>query len=131
MEKIKLNLIKKEIKNESRWFVETGDGFDGTAQGYGYKTPQAVYRAYTYFKSKDERKAQEQEASKFLQENQDVKKVLEEYLDEDNCFYRLKDGDETSIPDLLEQISDEQPETANKLTQAKSLWRAIMRKYGF
>ena len=60
-EKFKLNLIKKEVENNKtwgvpvkkfRWFVETNDGFDGTAQGYGYKTPQAVYKAYAYLRVK-------------------------------------------------------------------------------
>jgi len=54
----KLNLIKKEIDKsgeygfpvtETRWFVETEDGFDGTAQGYGFKSPQALYKCIWLF----------------------------------------------------------------------------------
>jgi hypothetical protein len=73
----KLNLIKKEIDKseeygvpmkETRWFVETNDDFDGTANGHGYKTPQAVYKAYYYFLNKN----------KFAKQKQDIKQWLVE-----------------------------------------------------
>ena len=60
MEKFTLQLTKKEIKTEDepwekeeRWFTKTEDGFDGTAQGYGYKTPKKLYAAYWFFKNKN------------------------------------------------------------------------------
>jgi len=50
---LKLNIIPKRVPvqdwHETRYFVETNDGFDGTAQGYGYRSPQNIYRAYSYY----------------------------------------------------------------------------------
>lgn len=134
----KLNLIKKEIDKseeygvpvtETRWFVETNDGFDGSAQGYGYKTPQALYKAYAYFKSKDQRKAETNQVKKFLKDNPDVKAAIDEYLSDDASWYRLKDGEPSSIEHLVESIKDKQPEVAKKLTEAKDLWREITKNY--
>jgi len=120
----KLELIKKG----DRWFVETNDGFDGTAHGYGYKTPQAVYRAYAYFKNKDKREEQDKEVRDLLKNNPDIKEALDNYLNEDNCFYRLKDGEETSMSGLIEEvIDDEKPDVAKKLEEIKRLWKAILR----
>ncbi len=132
-EKFTLNLIKKEIDKseeygvpvkETRWFVETNDGFDGTANGYGYKTPQAVYRAYAYFKSKDQRKAETKLIEKFLKENPDIRRALNNYMNADWAIDRAKDGEESSIENMLEYISEDQPEVAKKLEENKHLWKA-------
>lgn len=132
----KLNLIKKEIDKseeygvpvtETRWFVETNDGFDGSAQGYGYKTPQAVYKAYAYFKSKDQRKAETNQVKKFLKDNPDVKAALKNYLDADWAMDRAMDGEPTSIDNMLEHMAEDRPEVAKKLNDNKHLWKAIMK----
>lgn len=134
-EKFKLDLIKKEIDKsedygvpvkETRWFVETNDGFDRTANGYGYKTPQAVYKAYAYFKSKDQRKQQGKEIKQFLATNPDVAEVLSEYFVDWRCIDRLKNGEESSLEDLVKCIND-RPETAKKLQDNKHLWKALMK----
>lgn len=132
----KLNLIKKEIDKseeygvpvmETRWFVETNDGFDGSAQGHGYKTPQAVYKAYAYFKSKDQRKTEANQVKKFLKDNPDVKAALKNYLDADWAMDRAMDGEPTSIDNMLEHMAEDRPEVAKKLNDNKHLWKAIMK----
>lgn len=136
----KLNLIKKEIDKsaeydgipvkETRWFVETNDGFDGTANGYGYKTPQAVYKAYAYFKSKDKRNQETNTIKQFLVDNLDVKKALKNYLDADWAIDRMKDGEPTSIENMLEYLEDDEPELVKKLKDNKHLWKALMKYEG-
>ena len=136
-EKFKLDLIKKEIDKsedygvpvkETRWFVETNDGFDGTANGYGYKTPQAIYKAYAYFKSKDQRKAEAKTVKQFLKENPDIVAVLGDYCSEWCSIDRLKNGEPTSVENLLEYLGDK-PDVAKKLLDNKHLWKVLM-KYG-
>ena len=131
----KLNLIKKEIDRtpkygisvkECRWFVDTNDGFDGTANGYGYKTPQAVYKAYAYFKNKDKREEETNTVKQFLKENPDINAVLNNYLDADLIIDRIKNGEPTSIENMLEYLKD-RPEVVKKLNDNKHLWKAIMR----
>ena len=136
----KLNLIKKEVvkkedygfgiieeRKEVRWFVETGDGFDGTAQGYGFKTPQAVYRAYAFFKNKDKYAQQKADIKRFLKENLDIKKELDDYFDESECLWRLKDGEEDSIEDMVERLED--GETKDKFKTNKHLWKQLLKYY--
>lgn len=135
-QQFKLDLIKKEIDKsaeygvsvkEVRWFVETNDGFDGTAQGYGFKTPQAVYKAYAYFKSKDKKKADTGRIKQFLKDNPDVKAALNNYLDADWVKDRYLDGEPNSIENMLEHIAEDQPEVAKKLNDNKNIWKALMK----
>jgi hypothetical protein len=135
-ETFKLNLIKKDIDKsaeygvpvkETRWFVETNDGFDGTAQGYGFKTPQAVYKAYAYFKSKGKRQTEASRMKQFLKDNPDIKAALKNYLDADWAMDRYKDGEPTSIENMLEYIAEDQPEVVQKLNDNKSIWKALMK----
>lgn len=131
----KLKLIKKEVikkedygqeVKENRWFVETNDGFDGTAQGYGYKTPQSLYKAYGYFKNKNSRKNDEKLVKKFLNENLDVKTILNSYLDPDWWIDREKDGDPTSIEDMIETYKEESV-VIDKLIKNKHLWKQLIK----
>ena len=132
----KLNLIKKEIDKsgeygfpvtETRWFVETGDGFDGTAQGYGFKSPQALYKAYSYFHNRNKIKSTKDKVKNFLENNPDVKTAIENYCDADWMLDRIKDGDPTSIPHMIELISEDNPKVVEKLNANKSLWNEILK----
>lgn len=136
-ETFKLNLIKKEIDKsaeydgipvkETRWFVETNDGFDGSAQGYGYKSPQAVYKAYAYFKSKDKRKAETDTIENFLKDNPDIRKALNSYMDGDWAIDRMKDGEDSSIENMIEYFKEDEPAMVKKLQDNKHLWKALMK----
>lgn len=121
----KLKLTKKN----GRWFTETNDRFDGTAQNYGYKTPRGLYRAYYYFLNKNKFAKQRQEIKHFLEINSDIKTVLDNYFDETNCFYRMKDREQTSIENLIKIILKTQPEVVKKLEQNKDIWKSLMRYY--
>lgn len=126
----KLNLIKKDMNGEPRWFVKTNDGFDGTAQGYGYKTPDAVYRAYAWFKSKDKRKQQKKDLNRFFKENPDIKSLLDAYFSEDEMFYRYKDGEDSSMKDFMNATKIERPDIVEKIVAIKYLWKTIETFYG-
>ena len=135
---IKLDLIKKEITHEydveTRWFVETNDGFDGTANGYGYKSPQKLYKAYWYFKNKDKFKSLRKEVIKFLKENPDIKQIIDDYMDPDWQLDRWKDNEPTSIPDLIELIEhyddmSEKEKIIEKLNDVEHLWKSIIYYY--
>jgi len=131
---IDIKLIKKEIikdiddhfeTKETRWFAETNDNFDGTAQGYGYKSPQAVYKAYNYFKNKNKYKNEANIVKKWLKANPDINNALEAYFDPQECLWREKDQEPTSIEDFVEMMQEESPEIANKMLDQKHLWKAI------
>jgi hypothetical protein len=134
--KFKLDLIKKEVDKseeygvpvkETRWFVETNDGFDGTANGYGYKTPQAVCRAYSYFKNKDQRKAEFKIIQKFLKDNPDVRKMINNYMDADWVIDRQKDGEDSTIKNMIEIMKEKYPKGVEKLEENKNLWKLLLR----
>ena len=128
-----LQLTKKEIKTgdepwekEERWFTKTDDGFDGTAQGYGYKTPKKLYAAYWFFKNKDKINQSKKDVIKFLKENPDVKKELKSYFDENECFYRAKDGEDTSFKDFMVRAKNSDiSEIGKKLNNVKHLWHSL------
>lgn len=129
-----IKLIKKEIikqiddhfeTKETRWFAETNDNFDGTAQGYGYKSPQAVYKAYHYFKNKNKYKNNAKNVKTFLNDNPDINNALEQYFDPQECLWRDKDREPTSIEHFVETMQEENPEIANKMLDQKHLWKAI------
>jgi len=122
----KLELIKKNMNGETRWFVETGDGFDGTAQGWGYKSPQSLYKAYNYYKNKSKIKQKQNETKKYLRDNPDVKSALDDYFDEQNCFWRMKDGEEESLEDFVRCFEDK-PDMIKKLDGNKKLWNSLVK----
>jgi hypothetical protein len=135
---IKLDLIKKEIiKNGDKifkWFVETDDGFDGTADGYGYNSPQKLYNAYWYFKNKSKSTSLRREVYNFLKENPDIKQIIDDYMDLDWQLDRLKDNEPTSIPDLIELIEDDNDiidknNIIKRLNNVNYLWEFIMIYY--
>ena len=81
------------------------------------------------FKGKDKRKQLDKNIKEFLKTNNDVKLVLDAYFDENEAFYRMKDGDGTSIELLLEEIKD--TDIHKKIMDIKYLWKAIYKNYGF
>jgi len=135
-----LKLTKKQIKKtenygggivqehiEVRWFAETGDGFDGTANGYGFKTPGAAHRAYYYFLNKSKFKEQKQDVKKWLNENIDAKGVLDTYFSDWCSLDRAKNGEPTSMLDMINSICEDKPEIVAKLMAVKPLWKSLMK----
>lgn len=126
-----LKLIQKQMLieegqpwTETRWFAETDDNFDGTAQGYGYKSPQAAYKAYVYFKNKHKNK--KTNVKKFLKDNPEVKDACDTYFDADNLLYVFKEGCEPSIQDLAGRSPDNVQKTLEK---SKDMWKSIEKHY--
>lgn len=114
---------------EPRWFVETNDGFDGAAQGYGYKSPAKLYKAYWFFKNRGKIEDAQRLAQTFLGKNLDVKAYLDTYFSEIECFYRLKEGDSTSIKDLIESSRQEDTKIVEKLHNNVNLWKSLENIY--
>jgi hypothetical protein len=135
-----LNIISKTIQTnddiefpnyETRYFADKKDGFDGTAQGYGYKSKQKLMIAYWYSQNKGKIKSLKSETKKFMKDNSDVKKLLDIYFDDQNCLYYAKDNEEMSIQDFINVISKDKEiinsdEIIIKLNQNKHLWKTIM-----
>jgi hypothetical protein len=141
-----------EFETETRYFAKTDDGFDGTAQGYGYKSIEKLKKAYWFYKNKGKLKTLEKEAKKFLKENPDIKKLLNEYFSADNYICAWKDREELSFDTLLTELkqppveipSEELKEmkmeknpyqNANedvikRLEDIKHLWKSIMHVIG-
>src|SRR5439155_1315964 len=78
------------------------DGFDGTAQGYGYKTKQNLLKARWYFLNQDKIRAAQNEAQEWLKANPEAAQKLNEYTSEDNLLYSHKDGEEVSLRTFLD-----------------------------
>lgn len=125
-----MEITEKKIKGEIRYFAKAEKEFDGTARGYGFKSKHSLHKAYAYFKNKDKYQAMKEDAQYFLNENPDVKEVFDSYLSEQECFYRMHDREDASIPDLLERIED-QPEIVEKINSVKHLWKSIFKVYNF
>ncbi len=109
---------------ETRYFANSKDGFDGTAQGYGYKSKHKLYKAYYFHKNKSKYKQRDSELKSFLKEHPDVKKLLRAYLGAQETLYRCKDGEETSFKNLLTCIEDD--DMKSKITSIKHLWKTIL-----
>ena len=55
----------------------------------------------------------------------DINNALEAYFDPQECLWREKDQEPTSIEDFVEMMQEESPEIANKMLDQKHLWKAI------
>jgi len=115
---------------EIRYFAESNDGFDGTAQGYGYKSKQKLILAHWYYLNKNKIKSWKGETKRFMKDNPKIKKLFDNYFDESNCLYYAKDGEEMSIEDFINIISKDEDinsqEIIRKLNEKKYLWKTIM-----
>jgi hypothetical protein len=128
-----LKLVSKQMPieegqpwTETRWFTETKDGFDGTAQGYGYKSPQALHKAYAYFKNKNNRKSHKPNVKKLLKDNPEVKDACDAYFDADNLLYVFKEGCDPSMQDLVNRSSGD---VKKILEEHKHMWKSIEKYY--
>ena len=123
-------ILDADIGNtEIRYFAKTDDKFDGTAQGYGFKSRQKLEKAYWFFKNKDKINAKKAQAKKFLKEHPGIKKLLDNYFSEDNILYALKDGEEMDMDTFLKSLEDDETdhqETINLLKDNKELWRNLL-----
>ena len=115
---------------ETRYFAESNDGFDGTAQGYGYKSKQKLILAHWYFLNKNKIPCWNNEAKSFLKKNPDIKTKLKQYFSEDNFLYAWKCQEELSmqsfVNELLKDEDEKSKEIAQKLNQVKRLWKSFM-----
>lgn len=118
------------LNYETRYFAESDDGFDGTAQGYGYKSKQKLILAYWYFLNKNKIKSLKGETKRFMKDNPEIKKLFDNYFDESNCLDYAKNNDEMSIQDFINIISKDEninsQEIIRKLNEKKHLWKTIM-----
>jgi len=128
-------LIQDNEGNETnRWFAKTDDGFDGTAQGWGFKTKEKLMKAYWFYQNRHKINGLKSEAKKFLAENPKIKKILLKYFDDDNVFHALKCGVSLSFKTLMVDINDVNWNIENKteiveiLNKNKHLWKTIERE---
>lgn len=127
-----ITIISRATKSGTRYFTDPPKigGFDGTAQGYGYKTEQGLRKALWYQQNKGKIAEKDKRARGFLKQNPEIDALFNLYMDEDECFHRMKDGEPTSMKDFLERIQGEHPEAAAVLRGASSLHSALMKLAG-
>jgi hypothetical protein len=119
--------------NTIRYFTKTDDGFDGTAQGWGYKTKEKLMKAYWFHQNRHKINGLKSDAKKFLTENPKIKKILSKYFDFDNVFHALKCGTSLSFETLMNDLNDNDWNLENKteiieiLNKNKHLWKTIER----
>jgi len=116
-----------EGNSETRYFGKTDDSFDGTAQGYGYKSKEKLEKAYWFYKNKDKINAKKNKAKKFLKENPQIKSLLNNYFSAQNYVYAFKDGEEITMESFLEMLREEGYfEDIKKLNDNKDIWRNLL-----
>ena len=75
---ITTKIIEDDVGNtETRYFGKTEDSFDGTAQGYGFKSKEKLEKAYWFYKNRDKISDKKNKAKKFLKENPQIKRLLD------------------------------------------------------
>lgn len=125
---IATKIVEDNIGNtETRYFGETDDGFDGDAQGYGYKSKEKLEKAYWFYKNKDKINAKKNKTKKFLKENPQTKRLLDNYFSAQNHLYAFKDGEELTMESFLEMLKEEGNfEDIQKLNDNKDIWRNLL-----
>lgn len=79
-----------------------------------------------FFKNKNKNKNNAKNVKKWLKDNPDINNALEQYFDPQECLWREKDREPTSIEHFVETMQEENPEIANKMLDQKHLWKAIL-----
>lgn len=80
-------------ERKGRFFAKTDDRFDGTANGYGYKSKQSLLRARWYFLNKPLIEARNKKARAWLKAHPEAKSRLNSWLEDmDYWLYDAKDG---------------------------------------
>lgn len=116
-----------EGNTETRYFGKTDDCFDGTAQGYGYKSKEKLEKAYWFYKNKDKINSKKNQAKKFLKENPQIKRLLDNYFSAQNYVYAFKDGEELMMESFLEMLKEERNfDAVKKLNDNKEIWRSLL-----
>lgn len=121
-------MIIDDVGNsETRYFAETEDGFDGTAQGYGYKSKEKLEKAYWFYKNRDKINAKKSKANEFLKENPQIKRLLWNYFSPQNYLYAFKDGEELTVESFLEMLKEEGNfDVIKKLNDNKDIWKSLL-----
>lgn len=117
-----------EYCSETRYFAETDDGFDGTAQGYGYKSIEKLHKAYWYYQNRDKIRKKEQEAKEWLTKNRPIRLLIKNYFSVDNLLYAAKCGEELTFSSFIKELKrdPENDETVRELMKVKHLWRNLV-----
>ena len=124
-------IIDAEIGiTDTRYFAKTDDKFDGTAQGFGFKSREKLEKAYWFFKNKDKINAKKAQAKKFLKEHPEIKKLLDDYFSDKNYLYALKDGEDIDMNTFLKALKEDDEtnhqEVIKLLNDNKELWINIL-----
>lgn len=124
-------IIDAEIGiTEIRYFAKTDDRFDGTAQGYGFKSRQKLEKAYWFFKNKDKINTRKSQAKRFLKEHPEIKKLLDDYFSDQNYLYALKDGENIDMDTFMKSLEEDDEanhqEAIKLLNDNKELWRNLL-----
>ncbi|MGA8543522.1 MAG: hypothetical protein WB947_08320 [Thermoplasmata archaeon] len=90
--------------SETRYFADTGDEFDGTARGYGFRSLERLHRAYWYFKNRPRLEALRSDARRFLRENPRAAAAIREYFSTERAIYAWKDGEILSMQSLVAEL---------------------------
>lgn len=113
---------------ETRYFGKTEDSFDGTAQGYGYKSIEKLQKAYWFYKNKDKINARKGKAKSFLKDNPLIKKLLDDYFCEQNYLYAAKDGEDINMKTFLAMLEQEgnHQEVIDKMNENEDIWKNLL-----
>jgi hypothetical protein len=115
------------FRSETRYFADTGDSFDGTAQGYGFRTIAKLYKAYWFFKNRPRLEALRLEARTFLRENPRAAAALREYFSAERAVWAWKDGELLSMSGLVAELeqSGGMEGLVSTFNAHRHLWRTL------
>lgn len=111
--------------NETRYFTipEKIGSFDGTAQGYGYKSKASLYKAYYYQANKKQIEQNARNNKHFVKEylakNPAVKECFDIYFSEDNMLRNLKERYPINYEDFTTSFDTEKIIGLDKATYKK------------
>ena len=110
--------IQIEERN-GRFYAKTNDKFDGSANGYGYKTKQALMKARWYFLNKSIIDANKDKARAWLNENKEAKSKLNSWLDD--VDYWIDDCKDHGVGPSLKRFLEEHQEDFGQSQWFKTL----------
>lgn len=89
-----------------RWFSNSIESFDGTAQNHGYENPQKLFEVFYAEMEKLRHEELHEAAIQFLKDEPEIRSLLVRYFDEGEVFSRLKRKQESTIYNFLASSGD-------------------------
>ncbi|MGI0132261.1 MAG: hypothetical protein ACREDK_04105 [Thermoplasmata archaeon] len=126
--KIHRRAVRRDaFRTEIRYFAETGDGFDGTAHGHGFRSLEELRRTYWFFMNRGRLEGLRSEARGLLRKNPTVAAAIRNYFTAENAIYAWKEGETLSFLSFVRDLEGTpgMEEVLAVLKAHQRLWRTL------